>query len=157
MKLLIAAAALGVSASAADACPDYALWGNETYEMTADQLYTPRSVAVMAGGDVNLEQCRIRARNWEGPMPGFVITQPDFSITVSGLTGYELEFRTVSSCDTVLLINTAGTNWYFDDDDNGNADAKIRLTQPGGDGIYDIWIGTYDGAYCDAELIVETF
>ncbi|SDW72363.1 hypothetical protein [Roseicitreum antarcticum] len=157
MKLTIAVAALFVSASSALACPDYTLWGNETYEVTGDQLYTPRSFSVVAGGDTNLERCRIRSPTWNGAMPGFVISKPDFSITVRGVAGYELEFRTVSSCDTVLLINTAGANWYFDDDDNGNADAKIRLTRPSGDGIYDVWIGTYNGDYCDAQLIVETF
>lgn len=157
MKFLIAAAAFAVSTTAAAACPDYNLWGNQVYEMTGAQLYSPRAMSVQAGGNINLERCRIRSRNWNGAMPGYVISAPDFSITVRGLTGYQIEFRTVSNCDTVLLINTAGANWYFDDDDNGNADAKIRLTQPSGDGIYDVWVGTYDGSYCDAQLIVETF
>lgn len=157
MKLLIAAAAITFGASAASACPDYNLWGNQVYEMTGSQLYTPRALNVRAGGNINLERCRIRSLNWDGAMPGYVIEAPDFSITVSGLSGYQLEFRTVSSCDTVLLINTAGANWYFDDDSNGNADAKIRLARPSGDGIYDIWVGTYDGSVCNAQLIVETF
>jgi hypothetical protein len=54
------------------------------------------------------------------------------------------------------LINTASVNWYYDDDDNGDLDPKIVLTRPA-DGYLDIWVGTYDGAYCDAILSLETF
>ena len=157
MRRFFIAIALSFIGTATIACPDYTLWGRETYETTARELYTPRSLNVVAGGDINLERCRIRARNWTGPMPGWVIREPDFSITIYGLSGYQLEFRVESNCDSVMLINTAGANWYYDDDDNGYGDPKIRLTRPSGDGIYDIWIGTYDGNQCDARLIMETF
>ncbi|MBC7156282.1 MAG: hypothetical protein H5U20_02070 [Rhodobacteraceae bacterium] len=157
MKMILAAAGCLLAAGAAEACPDYTQWGVEQYELTAADLYSPKFLNVQAGGDYNLERCNIRAGNWSGPMPGFVIKEPDFSITIRGMAGYQLEFRTESKCDSVLLINTAGANWYYDDDDNGNSDARIRLTRPAGDGIYDVWIGTYDGAVCDARLIIETF
>jgi len=55
-----------------------------------------------------------------------------------------------------LLINTGSTSWYYDDDDNGNADARISLTRPA-NGRIDVWVGTYDGTYCDAKLSLETF
>ena len=57
---------------------------------------------------------------------------------------------------TELLINTGSANWYYDDDDNGNMDPKITLTYPS-DGYLDVWVGTYDGQYCDATLRLETF
>ena len=157
MKKFVLALVLSFVGTITSACPDYTLWGREVYETTARELYTPRSLSVVAGGDINLERCRIRANNWSGPMPGWVIREPDFTVTIYGLSGYQLEFRTESNCDSVLLINTAAGNWYFDDDDNGYGDAKIRLTRPAGDGIYDVWIGTYDGSSCDARLILETF
>jgi len=47
-------------------------------------------------------------------------------------------------------------NWFYDDDDNGNLDPRIVLTRPS-NGIIDIWVGTYDGEYCDAVLSLETF
>ncbi|WP_231703987.1 hypothetical protein [Cochlodiniinecator piscidefendens] len=146
-------------ASPAVACPDYTLWGQQQYTYTGNDLWTPRPMNVVAGGNNNMTaHCRhIRARNWNGPMPGFMITPPDFSVTVRGIRGYQLEFRVVSDCDATLLINTAGVNWYFDDDDNGNLDPKIRLTRPAGDGIYDVWVGSYDGSACNAQLIMETF
>jgi hypothetical protein len=64
--------------------------------------------------------------------------------------------RVVSECDAALLINTASANWYYDDDDNGDLDPKIVLTRPA-NGRIDIWIGTYDGEFCNAQLQLETF
>jgi len=55
------------------------------------------------------------------------------------------------------MLLRAGIVTLYDDDDNGNLDPKIRLTNPAANGIYDIWIGTYNGATCDAQLIIETF
>ena len=157
MKEFLASVLLMVSATLANACPDYTLWGNDRYEYSARDLYQPRGFNVVAGGQYNLASCGFRAKNWSGPMPGYMIKQPDFSITVNNLSGFQIEFRVVSDCDSTLLINTAARNWYFDDDDNGNADPKIRLTRPASNGIYDIWIGTFDGSQCNAQLIVETF
>jgi hypothetical protein len=70
--------------------------------------------------------------------------------------GYRLDLWVVSDCDSALLINTSSASWYYDDDDNGNLDPKIVLTRPV-DGRIDVWIGTFDGTYCDAQLQLETF
>ncbi len=112
---------------------------------------------MVAGGQNSLTKCGIRAQNYRGALPGYTTSSPDFSITVQGISGYSIEFRVRSECDSVLLVNTAARNWYFDDDDLGAGDAKIRLTRPAGDGIFDVWVGTYDGSSCDARLIIETF
>jgi hypothetical protein len=146
-------------AGAANACPDWRYDGNQSYVFTARELYQPVHLPVVAGGSQRTASCPIRAINYRGPLPGYSIPQPDFSVTVLGLDGYALEFRTISHCDSTLLVNTAAQNWYFDDDDNTESpsDAKIRLTRPAGDGRYDVWIGTFDGARCNAELVLETF
>lgn len=158
MRTVLVSLMFWAMATVASACPDYQLWGNERYTVTGNQLYRPQVLNVVAGGNNFMPGCRhIRAHNWRGEIPGYMITQPDFSITINGIRGYQLEFRVISQCDATLLINTAGVNWYFDDDDNGNLDPKIRLTRPAGDGIYDIWIGTVDGSQCNAQLIIETF
>lgn len=46
------------------------------------------------------------------------------------MAAYELHIRVVSECDAALLINTASATWYYDDDDNGNLDPRIILTNP---------------------------
>jgi len=157
VRQMIYALALCFLGTASSACPDYNLWGRDVYIASAYELYTPRSLNVVAGGDFNLASCNTQARNWSGPMPGWAHSAPDFTITITELFGYQLEFRVESNCDSVMLINTSVGNWYFDDDTNGNRDPLIRLSRPAGDGVYDIWIGTYDGSQCDARLIMETF
>jgi len=133
---------------AAQACPDYSLNG-AGLNYSSDQAYTPRAHPVTAGGPVNLAGC---------PQPGVghVAVAPDFTMQFSGNgMGRALEFRVEGSCDTVLLVNDARANWYFNDDDT-SMNPRIRIaTAP--EGIYDIWIGTYDSNLCSARLIVETF
>jgi hypothetical protein len=87
---------------------------------------------------------------------GFFPSAPYFSFQLSNMSRYKLEVRVVSEYDTALLINTASANWYYDDDDNGNLDPKIVLTRPA-NGHVDIWIGSYDGDFCNAQLQMETF
>jgi hypothetical protein len=157
MKKLLIAFFFVFCGQMASACPDYTLWGDQRYTYTAAELYAPRGHSVIAGGDRNLERCPINWSNWQGRPTGWVIQEPDFSITIQKLSGYQVEFRVVSECDALLVVNTAARNWYYDDDDNGNLDPKIRFTNPSGDGIYDVWVGTYDGETCNAQLIVETF
>jgi len=138
---------------AAIACPEISLDGVEL-NYSGKQLYEARSFSVIAGGEENISRCGIR-NNTDGAPEGFVAEAPDFELYYQG-GGYELEFRVESDCDSILLINTGSGNWYFDDDDNGNLDAKIRLGRAS-DGWYDIWIGTLERGNCDARLILESF
>lgn len=128
-------------------------YGQE-YSFTGQQVYQPVGFPVVAGGDYRLSSCNIRFLSDRGD--GYVTRAPDFTFGISGLSGYELQFRVESDCDAILVVNTGGANWYYDDDDAGNGDPAIRLTRPS-EGIYDAWIGTYDGKSCQARLIVETF
>lgn len=159
-KMLTGAAmALGLSvvATVASACPD--VRQNGAYaRYTGQQLYDPKYFNVTAGGDYSLQRsCRniynsLRSDKGEGFFP----IRPDFTLETPGLAGFTLVVAVVSDCDSTLLINTPAGNWYYDDDDNGNLDAMISLTAPSS-GILDIWVGTADGQYCNAQLRLETF
>ncbi|MCF2903519.1 hypothetical protein L0666_00830 [Octadecabacter sp. CECT 8868] len=135
----------------AQACPDYTLWGNEVYNSTGGQLFSPRQFNVVAGGDNNLQRC-----GFASGVDGFVITEPDFSFDLSGMNGYRIVIDVKSNCDSVLLANTADTQWYYDDDSNGNADPRLDIGNPG-NGVLDVWVGTFDGQTCNAVLTLETF
>ena len=158
MKKTIAALAVGVAGlggTQAMACPDYSIWGNEQYEASGSQLRTRRDFPVVAGGENYIFSCPgINPGTDEGA--GYFTTTPDFSFTLSGMEGLRLDISVISQCDSALLINTGNVNWFYDDDDNGNLDPRIVLTRPS-NGIIDIWVGTYDGEYCDARLSLETF
>lgn len=152
MKVVFAALLVALFTAAAQACPEVDMSGTEL-EFSAEELFQAHSFKVVAGGPEDLDRCSLRGAN---SATGYVAEAPDFELYYTGTRGYALEFRVTSECDSVLLINTGNGNWYFDDDDNGNGDAKIRLTQPS-EGWYDIWIGTYDSDTCSAALILETF
>jgi hypothetical protein len=152
--LLIASAVFAaVAATAVSACPDKTAYG-DTYEFSGKELYSEKLFSVRAGGEYSITACGINPESERGR--GYVISAPDFSFRVSGMSRYQLVISVISDCDSVLLINTASENWYYDDDDNGNLDARIVLTRPA-DGWLDVWVGTHDGAFCDAALALETF
>ncbi|OUD10677.1 hypothetical protein BVC71_04105 [Marivivens niveibacter] len=155
MKYLISAAfGLFALGTAAQACPDYSQWG-DSYSLTGSQMRKGVYLNVVAGGENYIGNCRnVTPQTDIGA--GYFTTAPDFTLEISGMSGLALEVAVVSDCDSALLINTASGTWYYDDDDNGNYDPRIVLTRPA-DGYLDVWIGTYDGDYCDAQLQLETF
>lgn len=152
--LLTAIAALGFGTGAM-ACPNFNLQAAEAYSASGAQLRAPKTFNVVAGGENYVWNCpNVRPGTDQGA--GYFTSQPDFSFDLSGMSGLRLVVSAVSQCDSALLINTSSANWYYDDDDNGNLDPKIVLTRPV-NGRIDIWMGTYDGEYCNATLRLETF
>ncbi len=159
LRLKIAALAVAIplgTATIAMACPNPNLPDNYgTYQATGQQLYSQRTFNLQAGGDQRIPNCsNVQPRTDRGD--GYVTSAPDFSFTLSGMNRYSLVISVISQCDSVLLINTGSVSWYYDDDDNGNADARISLSRPA-NGRIDVWVGTFDGSYCDAQLSLETF
>ncbi|MFT5869378.1 MAG: hypothetical protein ACI8TF_001490 [Paracoccaceae bacterium] len=151
MRKILASIFVFFSLSAAAlACPTYQYTG-QTYSYDGDYLYTPRTQTVVAGGENSLRDCGFAH-------DGYFTTAPDFSFNLSGMGDYYLVLDVVSNCDAALLVNAATTTWYYDDDTNGNFDPKVTLDfLEDLQGRVDVWVGTYDGQYCDAELTLETF
>lgn len=155
MKLVAATAfAVFAAAGAAYACPDYTQWG-ASYAATGGTLWSPQNYAVTAGGANALTTCD-NVHSASGTGEGYFTTAPDFTFDLRQMQGYALEVRVVSDCDAALLVNTANSTWFYDDDTNGNLDPRLFLTNPG-NGFLDVWVGTFNGAYCDATLTLETF
>lgn len=105
MKKILAAAAilLGTTGLAA-ACPAWQNAGVQTGYTTGQDLYSPNSYSVVAGGNQSLRNC-----GWNHS--GYVISRPDFEFQIDGLHQYgRLEIRAIGSCDTVLLVNDAYGN-----------------------------------------------
>ena len=139
--------------SSALACPDKTAMGQD-YRYSGPELYTPKEFAIIAGGENSLQACGKRLRVLGDN--GFFTTPPDFSVYVTQLQNYELHIGVRSECDSALLVNSPDEIWFYDDDSNGNLDALLKLTTVP-DGWLDIWVGTYDGEYCNATLRLETF
>lgn len=152
MKLaLITGAAFLAAATTAMACPDYSQTG-ASYAVSGEQLYAGFDLSVVAGGENNIAHCDLPGIAGAGHFT----TPPDFSFTLSGMAGYDLEVSVQGTCDTALLVNTPSATWVFDDDSAGELQPYMLLSGVG-DGRLDAWIGTYTGAYCDANIHLETW
>jgi len=132
----------------------------EYYAASGPQLRRPAFFNVTAGGQNDLGRCPQIYNNLGSDRlaygQSFFTTRPDFSFDLSQMNNVRLVVSVVSECDAALLINTGAVNWFFDDDDNGNLEPRISLTRPS-NGRIDIWVGTFDGSYCNAQLRMETF
>ena len=97
--LAMALVGLLIMPLAALACPTFNQTG-ASYSLTGQQLYSPQSYSVVAGGQNPLQNCGFSNS-------GYVTTAPDFSFYLSGMDQYYLVADVVSQCDAVLLVNTA--------------------------------------------------
>ncbi len=105
----------------------------------------PRSVSVVSGGELD-------AAGLGGACVGMISRAPDFQLTYDA-GDLPLTFGTSSDEDTTLVINGPGGEWYCDDDSGGGTDAEITFRRPQS-GVYDIWVGAFDGDSGDAELFI---
>ncbi len=136
--------------SLAYACPDPSAREN-VEKITGSDVYYTRQWPVLAGGYNDLAGCH--------GVSGFVITKPDFSFSIAKVDQYgTLEVTATSEdCDVVLLVNTSRGLWYYNDDYAGyGSGSQVNISAPA-DGVFDIWVGTYDTDLCNATLELETF
>jgi hypothetical protein len=146
--LLVSTAFILISSAAAMACPNWQQAG-ETYEFTGAQLVGGQSAPVVAGGSYDVAGCGL-------PGVGAAAQVPDFSLILSAMDDYDLELSVVSACDATLLVNTVNTTWLFDDDSNGNLDPRLTISGVENlNGRVDIWVGSYDGSFCEANLTAQ--
>ena len=134
-------------AGTAAACPDWRQTGQQI-SLSADQLWSPQSFSIRAGGAHNLANCPVPARGYADSRPHF-----DLNLT-DNAARRELHVSVVAECDTVLLINDARAQWNFNDDSDGLNPRIVLPDAPAG--VYDIWVGTYSPTPCLATVTFET-
>ncbi|MDH3601098.1 MAG: hypothetical protein OEU26_15875 [Candidatus Tectomicrobia bacterium] len=130
-------------------CPDI----NEVGEVKlrdSDQLYTQETVYILAGGDINLDDCSYLG------VTGHVAKSPDISLVFQNLSNLSLSISVIGDCDTILLANDTEGDWLYNDDHNNSSDSRLYF-EFADSGLYDIWIGTFDENTCDSVLVLETF
>lgn len=139
MKSIIAVAAFAAfAAGSAAACPDWQ--GAPTFgqiELWAGFTPDPYVRNITAGGSTSIHNCG--GTGWAG----YVTTRPDFDLYWNGASA-QLTIAAMAVTDAVLLVNAPDGTWYYNDDYRGtNPAVVIRNPQAG---LYDIWIGSYDGS-----------
>ena len=136
--------------AAAQACPNIDLTG-QSINQSAQALAAGQTFPVVAGGNIDTSQCM------DVPGVGFVADAPDFELSLSGSAGaQDLELAVVADCDATLLINDATGEWQYGDDADGTFNPRVVIPAAA-DGVYDIWVGSYDSASCNATLRVQTY
>lgn len=153
MLKLSALGVVGLLASTgmAMACPSISDPAAITMSTTGEDLWSPNGYMVVAGGDIDLSNCP------EVPGVGLVFRNADFEFSLSGLAAYNmLQLRVVGDCDTVLLVNDSTGLWHFSDDANGSFHPVIDIVGAS-DGVFDVWVGSFNPEVCNAELTLETF
>lgn len=152
-KVGTAVLALGLSAGVATACPSWnnpVVFGSGNFDSAL--LPNPmQSAPLTAGGRIDLSRCISGAR-------GYVIQRPDYRLTFNNSAGHStLTFSLYSNAtDTVLLVNDANGNWYFDDDSAGNLNSRVTIVNPPS-GQYDVWTGSYNRSSNNpAQLWIES-
>ena len=143
---------LAAGITAADACPDFNL--DATFgglELEADFLPDPVSRIVAAGGSVDLSACP------EIGQSGYVAAAPDFKFTYTGTAPGTLSIGAVSltGADLILIVNDPNETWHTDDDNGFSTSPVVRIETPA-EGVYDIWVGTFNDGAKDAAILLFT-
>ncbi len=109
----------------------------------------PFILNMTAGGPIDASQAV------SGSCRGFIADAPDFDLHFApGPGGLPLVVSVNSSRDTTLVINGPDGRWYCDDDSGEGENPSIVFSSPG-EGLYNIWVGTYDNSTAAAELSIS--
>ncbi len=140
MKTLFATAAL-VMAMAAPvlACPNWeASPSFGQIDLYAGFMPDPYVRNITAGGRYDLAGC-FNSYGWGGS----VASKPDFDLYWNGSSA-ALTIAVRAQGDAVLLISAPDGQWYFADN-SAAGDEALTFANPQ-QGLYDIWIGAYNGS-----------
>ncbi|MBN35979.1 MAG: peptidase S1 [Rhodospirillaceae bacterium] len=123
----------------ASACPDWELdpaFGSiELNEYFPNDPYTK---VIEAGGNHSVSRCF-----QDNSLSGTVAAAPDFDLYYRTSGSSTLNIYVRSGADTVLLISDPYGEFWFDDDSGGGDDPLITFPNAV-DGLYNIWVGSYN-------------
>jgi hypothetical protein len=144
----MALAAGTMTATGALACPD---WQGRPHfgqiDLPAGFAPDPYVINVTAGGTHRIENCGL------SPWTGFVTVRPDFDLYWTGSSS-QLTIAVEAGADAILLVNAPDGLFYYSDDYRGTSPA-ITFYNPA-EGLYDIWIGSYDGSRRNPARLIFT-
>ncbi|MEQ1856061.1 MAG: hypothetical protein ABL963_06315 [Longimicrobiales bacterium] len=117
-------------------------------EVDLPQEFTPdpHTVTLRAGGDIEVDvgDCGF----------GYVSDAPSVDLTYTTSASSEIHIYVRSDDDTTLLINTPDGEWICDDDSLGDGNPIVSFTAAT-TGLYDIWVGTFNGEEARATLYIS--
>ena len=118
-------------------------YGEEYLESGFDE--DPYTVQLTSGGELD-------AASLGDDCVGMISRAPDFQLTYDA-GDLPLTFGVSSYQDATLVVNAPDGRWHCDDDSGGGTDPEISFRRPQS-GVYDVWVGAFDGDSGDAELFI---
>lgn len=106
----------------------------------------PQRIEVTAGGNIDAE------RTSRGECVGMIANAPDIRLTYIP-DELPLHIKVSSKEDTTLVINDPNGNWFCDDDSGGGENPMVSFDDPQ-EGVYEIWVGTYEDEPVPATVII---
>ena len=107
----------------------------------------PQVVTVLSGGPLDAA-----ALDLGTDCNGFINDVPDYRLTWAGQTPM-LRLFFISEGDTTLVIRTPNGKYACNYDFDG-LNPLVQLSSPD-DGVYDIWVGSYDEGYLPGYLMIS--
>lgn len=109
----------------------------------------PRILPVRAGGDLD------GSRGTSGQCYGHVSEAPDAWVNYAASDSFDLFVSMQSEADTTLIIQDPNGDWHCDDDEAGDLNPGVHISDPV-TGRYAIWAGRFSpGAASDANLYIS--
>jgi len=99
----------------------------------------PYNIQLAAGGDIDV------SANGPDGCWGYTTASPDYELSYTAGSTFDLFLSATSDTDTVLIVNAPDGSWHCNDDGAGYPNPGIEFTSPMS-GVYDIWVGTYSSA-----------
>jgi len=99
----------------------------------------PYNIQLAAGGDIDV------SANGPDGCWGYTTAAPDYELSYTAGSTFDLFLSATSDTDTVLIVNAPDGSWHCNDDGAGYPNPGIEFTSPMS-GVYDIWVGTYSSA-----------
>lgn len=138
-RMMMGLSLAALAPAPAFACPD---WQGAPHfgsiRLSAGFQPDPYVRNITAGGTIPLQRC------FSGGYQGFVTTRPDFDLYWSGRASQLTIAVECPGADAILLVSDPNNEWFYSDDYRGTNPA-LTFLQPV-EGLYDIWIGSYDGS-----------
>jgi hypothetical protein len=148
-RAMIGAALAALAPTAALACPN---WRGQPHfgsiRLNAGFQPDPYVRNITAGGTIALNRC------FSGNYQGYVTRRPDFDLYWGGASAQLTIAVECPSADAILLVSDPNGGWFYSDDYRGTNPA-LAFRNPIA-GLYDIWIGSYDGSRRNPGRLVIT-
>lgn len=131
------------------ACPTWEVPG-PALSFDASQILQPLSYVAQATGGTDVSNCpNVEGRRYASQVP-------QFSITLTGMEGHSLQLLANAQCDSTLLVNGANTQWYYNDDGQGQLQPQLDISdQAALNGRIDVWVGTYNDTSCPGTFTLQ--